>query len=376
MPPRINLLAAIRRVQISSISKTGAVRAYDGAFQGCTTPRVGLVSRIGARPCQIRMNSTSSGSGEGKDGKDVADEARGPNQDQLSSVSEEAAETARILEKRCGEVGGPELEQGTPVGEILKRDKDALKNMPKVLRDQIASQNNGGSRSFSTSARLRQEEVQNMRAAQELTVEPSVAAVAEMIAAAESNVDPEIKQGYKFEPPTTKLPKTEHVKKRYEDIVEQFTKMLMKDGKLGLAQKNMNSILHHLRTSPPPAVNPMRPLLPGPPAPQLPLNPILYLTLIVDSVAPIIKIRQFKGMAGGGMTLPIPRPLKQRQRRRAAIKWILDASEKRKNSQFAVRVANELVAVAEGRSSVWERRSQIHKSGATARANIRYAVRK
>lgn len=138
----------------------------------------------------------------------------------------------------------------------------------------------------------------------------------------------------------------------------------------------MNKILNHLRTSPPPAINPTRPLLPGPPAPQLPLNPILYLTLIVDSVAPVIKVRQIKGAGGGGTSLAIPHPLRMRQRRRTAIKWILEASEKRRDTEFASRVANEVVAVAEGRSSVWEKRNLTHKLGTAARANVRYAKRR
>ncbi|EAS33961.3 30S ribosomal protein S7 [Coccidioides immitis RS] len=364
MPPRIKLLAAIRHA--SSYPISGSARARNGVIGGCggtkcTSPFAGLISTTQATSYQRRMNSTSSDSG-----KDGADEARGPNQDQLPHVSEEAAQTAKILNKRCGDVGGPELEQGTPVEEILKRDKDALKNMPKVLRDEIAAKNNSGSRSFSTYTRQRQQDMQNS------VVEPSAAAVAEMIAAAGEIATLE-KKGYKFDPPSTDLPRSENLKRRYEPLVDQFTKMLMKDGKLSLAQKHMNMILDHLRTSPPPAVNPTRPLLPGPPTPQLPLNPVLYLTQVIDSVAPLIKIRQLKGAAGGGMSLPIPQPLSLRQRRRTAIKWILDASEKRRDTQFAMRVANEVVAAAEGRSSVWEKRSQVHKQGTTARANLRYA---
>ena len=41
------------------------------------------------------------------------DQAKGPNQEQLPHVSEEAAETAKIT----GE-GGPDLGQGTPVQEV------------------------------------------------------------------------------------------------------------------------------------------------------------------------------------------------------------------------------------------------------------------
>lgn len=132
----------------------------------------------------------------------------------------------------------------------------------------------------------------------------------------------------------------------------------------------MSIILDHLRSSPAPQVNPNRPLLPGPPNPQLPLNPILYLTLIVDSVAPLIKLHNAKGIAGGGQTLQVPVALAERQRRRAAIGWIIDASKKRRDAKFAHRVANELVAVAEGRSGVWEKRDGVHKLGIAGRVNI------
>ena len=138
----------------------------------------------------------------------------------------------------------------------------------------------------------------------------------------------------------------------------------------------MSLILTHLRTSPPPTINPARPLILGAPPPShLPLNPILYLTLAIDSVAPLLRIRSQKGAAGGGVALQIPVPLGLRQRRRTAVQWILTAATKRKNrgsgkGGFAQRVAEEMVAVVEGKSSVWERRNAIHKLGVAARANL------
>lgn len=137
-------------------------------------------------------------------------------------------------------------------------------------------------------------------------------------------------------------------------------------------------ILNYLRTSPAPKINPARPLLPGSPPPShLPLNPVLYLTLAIDSVAPLVKVRSFAGLAGGGTALPVPTPLKLRQRRRQAFMWILDVVNKKPSkgsgrTMFAHRVAEELVAVIEGRSSVWEKRQIVHKLGTSARANLNH----
>jgi small subunit ribosomal protein S7 len=144
----------------------------------------------------------------------------------------------------------------------------------------------------------------------------------------------------------------------------------------------MAFILNHLRTAPPPVYNPARPLLPGtPPASHLPLNPVLYLSTAIDSVAPLLRIRSQKGAAGGGASLQIPVALGLRQRRRQAFMWILAAAEKKSSrgsgrGQFAQRVAEELISVVEGKSSIWDRRTLVHRTGTSARVNLNYRARR
>jgi len=142
----------------------------------------------------------------------------------------------------------------------------------------------------------------------------------------------------------------------------------------------MASILDTLRTAPSPggsdnsAVASDRALLTDVPREALPLSPVQYLTAVVDSVAPLVKIRQQKGLLGGGASMPIPVPLNRRQRRRTAIQWILAAAESRREQRFADRIARELINVAEGRSSAWERRQRVHKLAISARANVKQAL--
>ena len=142
--------------------------------------------------------------------------------------------------------------------------------------------------------------------------------------------------------------------------------------------QHMSFILNHLRTAPPPKINPTRPLLPGsPPASSLPLDPIRYLTLAIDSVAPLMKIKKLAGAAGGGQALQIPSPLSLRQRRRTAIMWIIDTAAK-KNSKgsgrglFAQKVAEEVVSVVEGKSGAWDKRALAHKLATANRTNLNY----
>ncbi|KAL4907265.1 hypothetical protein BDW74DRAFT_122420 [Aspergillus multicolor] len=349
MPPRLNLFAARSAVPVlRQPTSASAAQRYAALSRPCQRSSVQSVQR--------RWNSSD------KSKKELAEEQR--KAESMPHVSEEAAEINNIMnkEKRCdGTPSSPELEQGTPVSEILSRDKEAQKHAPKVFQNQMNKPS--GSRSFSTSARRTQ--VQENKP---MSDADNAALLEHMIGQVPEETKP-LMPGLKYPAPAS-LPSTENLRRRYSPVVEQFTKNIMRDGKLARAQKDMSIILDILRSAPPPKINPKRPLLPGPAAPQLPLNPVAYLTLIVDSVAPLIKLLNARGMAGGGQATQIPLALAEKQRRRAAIGWIIDSSDKRKDSKFAHRVANELIAVAEGRSGVWEKRDGVHKLGIAARVNI------
>ncbi|RMZ85064.1 hypothetical protein DV738_g341, partial [Chaetothyriales sp. CBS 135597] len=193
--------------------------------------------------------------------------------------------------------------------------------------------------------------------------------------------------GHKFPlPDTSALKITDHLRRRYDPVIDQMTKSIMRDGKLS----NVSMILDYLRTAPAPHANgaSYRPLLSDTmlntehthtvavPRDQLPLSPIQYLTAAIDSVAPLVKIRQQKGMAGGGASTPIPVPLRVKQRRRTAIQWILQAAESRKETKLAERLAKEIIKVADGTSSAWEKRQQVHRLAVVARSNIRLTMRR
>jgi hypothetical protein len=93
------------------------------------------------------------------------------------------------------------------------------------------------SRSFSTSAIHRQELQQDPPA----QPDPSIAAVATLIAQAAIDAA-DRNPGLKFDMPGP-LPKSENFRNRYEPVVDQFTKLIMRDGKLATAQK-VNFLVH------------------------------------------------------------------------------------------------------------------------------------
>lgn len=275
--------------------------------------------------------------------------------------------------------------------QILKEDKEARKQAPQIMKDSLknpqSTQNaKPGKRPFSTMARRPAPGMapEHLDASQ---LDPAMLPTEQQRAAfvapapATQSLSPEARPGHKFPLPTLPLPPNAHKDHRHDPIVTQVTNLLMRDGKKATAQRNMAVILTALRTNPAPTYSATRQLLPGrPPAAHLPLHPVLYLTLAIDSVAPILRIRSQRGAAGGGVALQIPVPLGLRQRRRQAFEWILDAASKRKsrgsgNDMFAQRVAEELVAVVEGRSGVWEKRAAVHRLATTARSNLTYGSR-
>ncbi|KAH6724156.1 30S ribosomal protein-like protein S7 [Leptodontidium sp. 2 PMI_412] len=277
----------------------------------------------------------------------------GPNEGQLGHVSEEAGEMSKIT----GETG-PDLGQGTPVQEIFERDQESREKAPEIIKEEMEKSKSQADAADTTS-------FANLLALGQL----------QNISTGGHGTDP-VNLGHKFGLPTLPLPSDGNLKYRYDPVVAQVTTLLMRHGKLSVAQRNMSFILNQLRTAPPPTTSPSRPLLPGAPPPDhLPLNPVGYLTVAIDSVAPLLRIRSLKGAAGGGAALQIPVPLGLRQRRRQAVQWILDAANKKKSrgsgrGQFAQRFADEIISVVEGKSSVWEKRSLVHKTGTSARANL------
>lgn len=135
------------------------------------------------------------------------------------------------------------------VEQILSRDKKAMKHMPKIMQDELKK---SGTRSFSTSARSRMPELnesgsQDQNAIPDLPGTPDASAdspgsqsetFSSIIQKLQDLPEPvEKNPGLKFDEPV--LPenvKTLNYRNRYDTLQDQFTKMMMRSGKLTRAQ--------------------------------------------------------------------------------------------------------------------------------------------
>ncbi len=181
--------------------------------------------------------------------------ATSPNQDVLGSVSEEAAE--------LGEVTGetkPDLDQGTPVQEVcsmaqglvalawnpsldqhllttillqvLERDEEGRENAPQVIKDQFERDQSTSKNAKDSSADTAKFE--------------NLIALGQLQNISEGGygtdpVDPD-EVGHKFGIPELPLPSDGNLHNRYHPVVDQVTNLIMKDGKLSVAQRVGSSV--------------------------------------------------------------------------------------------------------------------------------------
>ncbi|KAL7907102.1 ribosomal protein S7 domain-containing protein [Trichoderma velutinum] len=323
--------------------------------------------RLAAQPFRAQISST----------RFYADDATNKPSNSSGSAKREASESvskseprnAKATEGASGELTqNASQETSSPQASSIEALDDATLEQILYGGRPVTSQREGGLTEAQEEALYREGVIPPPEQAEAI-----VAAGSQSIVPVSTEVQ---NAGHKFGLPQKPYPDGFHVKKRYHPVLEQITRLLMRHGELSVAQRNMAGVMNFLRTSPAPIYSPKFPLLPGtPPAAHLPLNPVLYITIAIDSVAPLLKVRNIAGAGGGGRALELPVPLAVRQRRRMAFQWILDVINKKPSkgsgrNQFAHRIAEEIIAVVEGRSSVWEKRKLVHKLGTAARANV------
>jgi small subunit ribosomal protein S7 len=173
----------------------------------------------------------------------AAEKPKGPNQEQLPHVNEEAAAIRRVTGEASPDIEG----HGTPMQEVhikdqaqnnaidacmqmLERDAEGKAEAPEVMKNNSnltpkPNTNPAGSsqsRRYSTTTRR--------------NTEPEVFSISQ------TGLPPSLEYpdgglGHKFGLPDMPLPRTEHFRRRYDPVVEQLTKSLMRHGKLSAAQK-------------------------------------------------------------------------------------------------------------------------------------------
>ncbi|QLG71448.1 hypothetical protein HG535_0B04900 [Zygotorulaspora mrakii] len=168
-------------------------------------------------------------------------------------------------------------------------------------------------------------------------------------------VDEVMSKGKQFEPTKEQLEELESLKdfaipERHDAILGHITNMIMRHGKKQRAEKILSRALYLVFC-------------------QIRKDPVEVLKKALDDLAPLMMVKTFN--TGVAKAAVIPVPLNQKQRHRIAWKWIVEGTQKRASSDFAVRLGEELVSVYKGNSSGFEKRDQLHKTAIAHRSYIR-----
>lgn len=155
-----------------------------------------------------------------------------------------------------------------PFVQMVKPDDEAFDSLPKVMQDAIKNKKPSGSRSFSTYTRRRLEVQSNSFSGSLETIPQAFSLQNQAQEEAQSmqleaqgaqddvfdplfdntllgSVPPQPTAGLRYAPVTLPLSRQMHMKHRYDPVVEQVTKLIMKDGKLSIAQRVRSSKFSH-----------------------------------------------------------------------------------------------------------------------------------
>ncbi|MFH0888073.1 MAG: 30S ribosomal protein S7 [Planctomycetota bacterium] len=94
---------------------------------------------------------------------------------------------------------------------------------------------------------------------------------------------------------------------------------------------------------------------------------------IINNVKPIMEVRSKRI---GGATYQVPVEVTGKRQTRLALKWIIEASRKKKGKPFHVRLADELLAAYKNEGDAILKRQNVHKMAEANKAFAHFGIRR
>ena len=142
-------------------------------------------------------------------------------------------------------------------------------------------------------------------------------------------------------------------RKNYSDpkygslVISKFINSIMYDGKRSTAEKILYTALEKMKTKN--------------------QDPLKVFNSAVSNVRPNLEVRSRRV---GGATYQVPVEVKSSRSQALALRWILDASRKRKNKTMADKLYAEILDASQNKGSAIKKREDTHKM---AEANKAFA---
>ena len=98
-------------------------------------------------------------------------------------------------------------------------------------------------------------------------------------------------------------------------------------------------------------------------------KPIEYFHSALENVKPALEVRSRRV---GGATYQVPQEVKTKRSQTLALRWLLEASRKRKNKTMSDKLFNELMDASQKKGSAIKKREDTHKMAESNKAFAHY----
>ncbi|KAK9362168.1 ribosomal protein S7 domain-containing protein [Lipomyces starkeyi] len=402
----------LRHIRISQpvrlFTSTHAIRNSESKDEGLEKPPTSTVTMKERSP-EVEQGTpvgeVLARDNEAVESAPVMKEEDGPPNDAVLQGQEQPSEkpvegqyTKEVIEQIEDLPIAKAEQQGTPVGEILKRDSKAVEEAPEIVKEEVnevapeaslcesemIGANKDGEEGPLEDAKsskpvsptkepvlaglashlinlrfsgLSLEEYIQRTGAEELSlIRDDVLAKKQRLAEVETEAaerkspnepfahDPHWQAVQARKAKEFVLPSNE------DPIVSHLVNLIMRDGRKQKAQRIVAEAFVIVRM-------------------RLQDDPVKVLRHVVEKTMPLVKIKKVKS---GAKSFSVPKALTARQRHRKALDWILEEAEKRPSPSFGVRLGDALVAVrhAVDTGAALEKKNAIHKVAIENRAYI------
>ena len=134
--------------------------------------------------------------------------------------------------------------------------------------------------------------------------------------------------------------------KFHSEIISKFINSIMYDGKKTIAEKIVYDALEKIKS-------------------KTKDEPINIFNDAIKNVRPSVEVRSRRV---GGATYQVPVEVKSKRAQALAIRWLVDASRKRKDKHMSDKIFNELYDAYEKKGSAVKKREDVHKMAESNKA--------
>ena len=133
-------------------------------------------------------------------------------------------------------------------------------------------------------------------------------------------------------------------------VLAKFINFLMYDGKKASAEKLTYTALDQIKN-------------------KTKQDPIKIFNDAISNIRPNLEVRSRRV---GGATYQVPVEVKTKRSQTLALRWLLDASKKRKNKTMSDKLFNELMDASQNKGSAIKKREDTHKMAESNKAFAHY----